>query len=154
MKDARQLVEAACSQIGFGWRGSVRGDAVAQVRAQPGAGVARPLRSLRTIGGRVANGDDHSGRRALADELDRPGSLRARVIKTIRPPEGVLKLLKQAPVGIADRPGGVCAAVAVVLRDEWPFEVDAEQPARRRRDTARRPRRSFERRAAVIAPVR
>ena len=58
----------------------------------------------------------------------RPGSLGSQGDQDDPAARRLLKLLKQAPVGIADRPGGVCTAVTVALRDEGPFEVNADDP--------------------------
>ena len=75
MNDADELVEAACSQIGFGCRGS--GEAMPLPRCVLSrAPAATAAWIVGTVGGGVSQGDHDSGGGRAADELDRPGPLR------------------------------------------------------------------------------
>ncbi len=107
MNEADRSSSAACSQIGFGCRGSDRGDAVAQVGARAVAPASTAARIVRAVGGGVAQRHDHAARDRLADELDRAGPLRGEGDQDDPAARGLLELLEQLPVRVADgmRPG-------------------------------------------------
>ena len=120
-------VEAAWLQIGFGCRGS--SDAIPLPRcvlsAAPASLAAWIVAPSAAVCPSATTTPD--GCRA-ADEFDCAGSFGGQRHQHDPAARGLLELLEQAPVGIADRPGRVGAAIAIAFGEERPLEVDAEHP--------------------------
>ena len=102
MNEADELVEAACCQIGFGCRGSSEAMPLPRcvLSRAPASTAARIVAPSAAV---WPSAIDHAGGRRAADELDRAGPFGGQRHQDDPAARRLLKLLEQAPVGIADR---------------------------------------------------